>query len=88
MRVIGIYEEHGGQCLVHIVPTIQEASEWLGVKRDTLYKSLHVHGVMKANGFTVETIATTNEDQDDVKVENSELYERRIKKEILKNGNL
>ena len=55
-REIGIYEEHGGQCLVHIVPTIQDASEWLGFKRDTLYKSLHVHWVMKANGYTVEII--------------------------------
>jgi hypothetical protein len=61
MRIIGIYEEHGGQCLVHIVPTIQDASEWLGVSRDTLYKSLQFNGVMKAKGYTVEII---NQEED------------------------
>ena len=41
---------------VHIVDTIEEASKWIKCTRSALYKSLHIHGVMKANGFIVELV--------------------------------
>jgi hypothetical protein len=41
---------------VHIVDTIEEASKWLGCKRDTLYKSKYLNGYMNYNGFKIELI--------------------------------
>lgn len=41
---------------VHVCNTIQEASEWLQCKRDTLYKAKHIHGYMCYNGYKVELV--------------------------------
>ena len=41
---------------VHVCNTIQEAAEWIGCKRDALYKSLHLNGIMKAKGYIVELV--------------------------------
>jgi hypothetical protein len=41
---------------VHIVDTIEEASIWLGCKRDTLYKSKYLSGYMNYNGYKIELI--------------------------------
>ena len=54
--IIGIYEDNGAETLAHIVPTIKEASTWIGCALDTLYKSLHLNGVMKAKGYKLELI--------------------------------
>lgn len=54
--MIAIYEDTTTQNIAHIVNTIEEASQWLGCARDTLYKSLHLHGVMKAKGYIVERL--------------------------------
>ena len=53
---VGIYEDNEAETLAHIVPTITEASRWIGCTIDTLYKSLHLNGVMKAKGYTLELI--------------------------------
>lgn len=55
-KTIAIYEDTIAQNIAHIVDTLEEASQWLGCTRDTLYKSLHLHGVMKAKGYIVERI--------------------------------
>ena len=41
---------------VHVCDTIQQACNWIGCKRDTLYKSIHLNGCMKAKGYIVELI--------------------------------
>ncbi len=41
---------------LHICNTIEEASQWIQCTRDTLYKSLHLNGVMRAKGFIVELV--------------------------------
>ena len=41
---------------VHIVDTIEEASKWIKCSKTTLYKNLHLNGVMGANGFIVELV--------------------------------
>ena len=58
---IGVYEENGAETLAHVVETITEAAEWLGVSIDALYKAKHLHGVMRAKGYTLELIENTEE---------------------------
>ena len=54
--LIGIYEDNEAQTLAHIVNTLSQASAWLGVTLDALYKAKHLNGVMKAKGYTIELI--------------------------------
>ena len=54
--MIGIYEDTKEQTLAHIVNTIEEAAKWIGCTRQALYKSLQLHGVMKAHGYSIELI--------------------------------
>ena len=54
-RIIAIYDENN-ETLHTIVNTIEEASKWLNVTRDALYKSLKLNGVMKAREYTVELV--------------------------------
>ena len=54
--IIGIYEDNEAETLAHIVPTITEASTWIGCTIDALYKSLHLNGVMRAKGYKLELI--------------------------------
>jgi len=55
-KLIAIYEDTKAQTLAHIVETIDDAAEWIGVTRQALYKSLHLHNIMKARGYIVELI--------------------------------
>ena len=41
---------------VHVCDTIEEATEWIGCSKSALYKSLHIHGIMQAKGYTVELV--------------------------------
>ena len=54
--MIAIYYNNDTQTLAHIVDTLERAAAWIGCGRDTLYKSLHLNGIMKAKGFIVERI--------------------------------
>ena len=54
-RIIAIYDENN-ETLHTIVNTIEEASKWLNVTRDALYKSLKLNGVMKAREYTIELV--------------------------------
>ena len=53
---IGIYHDNDAETLAHVVDTITDASAWIGCTLDTLYKSLHLNGVMKAKGYKIELI--------------------------------
>ena len=55
-HLIGIYEDNQAETLAHIVPTLSQASKWIGCTIDTLYKSLHLNGVMRAKGYKIELI--------------------------------
>jgi len=61
--LIGIYEDNEGELLSHIVKTIEEASRWIGVSIDTLYKAQKLHGYMRAKGYKIELLK--NEEIDD-----------------------
>ena len=54
-RIIAIYDENN-ETLHTIVNTIEQASNWLNVTRDALYKSLKLNGVMKAREYTIELV--------------------------------
>lgn len=59
--IIGIYHDNDAETLAHVVETITDASAWVGVTIDALYKAKHLHGVMKANGYKIELIENTEE---------------------------
>jgi hypothetical protein len=40
-----------------VCKTIKEAIDWIGCTKDALYKSQHIHGVMKAKGYIVELVS-------------------------------
>lgn len=55
-KLVGIYTQDDSGTLAHIVETIAEASRWIGVTVDALYKSQHLHGTMQARGYKLELI--------------------------------
>lgn len=63
MRLIAIYKDDESETLSHIVSTMEEASEWIGVSRRALYYSLHVNGVMKARGYFIGFLNLEEDDQ-------------------------
>ena len=54
--IIGIYHDNEAETLANVVNTLTQASEWIGITLDALYKAKHLHGVMKANGYKIELI--------------------------------
>lgn len=59
--IIGIYHDNDAETLANVVNTLSQASAWVGVTLDALYKAKHLHGVMKANGYKIELIENTEE---------------------------
>lgn len=53
---VGIYTDDEHETLAHITETIEDASRWIGVTVDALYKSKHLHGVMVSKGYKIELI--------------------------------
>lgn len=58
--IVGIYTNDEHETLSHITETIEDASRWIGVTVDALYKSKHLNGDMCAKGYKIELI---NENQ-------------------------
>lgn len=54
--MVGIYEKEGAQLLVHIVESIEEASNWIGCSRRALYRNLHVDRKMHFGRYFIERI--------------------------------
>lgn len=54
--MIGIYEKEGSQLLVHIVDSIEDASNWIGCTRRALYRNMHVDGLMHFGRYFIERI--------------------------------
>lgn len=53
---VGIYTNDEHETLAHVVDTIEDASRWIGVTVDALYKSKHLHDFMNAKGYKIELI--------------------------------
>lgn len=60
-RLIGIYTHDSAETLCHLVPSILEASRWVGCHPDTFYKALQTTGEMTAKGFKLEIIPDDTE---------------------------
>ena len=60
-RLIGIYTDDGAETLCHLVPSIIEASNWVGCNPDTFYRALHTSGAMRAKGYKLEIIPDDTE---------------------------
>lgn len=60
-RLIGIYTDDGAETLCHLVPSITEASRWVGCNPDTFYRALHTSGAMRAKGYRLEIIPDDTE---------------------------
>ena len=57
-REIIIYKENDIYELpVTLVNTVEEASKFIGCSPRTLYNNMHIHGVMKANGYVLELVS-------------------------------